>query len=176
MLLPCLQTGVNPELLLAAQKAKKKQKEKANCSSNSPLKICAKYEKQGVTHEVLSLNHTEEEKRNGQLMDRHSDSDLEEAVFLERLSSIHSIILDWTAASFIDSVGAKAIKQVIKEYAAVDIQVVIAGCSRSLLSELDALQFFSGVVTTEMAFPTVHDAVLHCLHSHTRPAATNQTT
>uniref|UniRef100_A0A3P9PDV5 Solute carrier family 26 member 5 n=1 Tax=Poecilia reticulata TaxID=8081 RepID=A0A3P9PDV5_POERE len=36
-----------------------------------------------------------------------------EAVFLEPLSSVHSIILDWTAVNFIDSVGAKAIKQVL---------------------------------------------------------------
>uniref|UniRef100_A0A7N6BME8 SLC26A/SulP transporter domain-containing protein n=1 Tax=Anabas testudineus TaxID=64144 RepID=A0A7N6BME8_ANATE len=54
------------------------------------------------------------------------------------------------------------IKQVIKEYAAVDVQVVIAGCNRALLAELDALQFFTGVMSTDMMFPTVHDAVLHC--------------
>lgn len=72
------------------------------------------------------------------------------------LVSVHSIILDWTLVCFIDSVGAKAIKQVqqdtqkwfcddqcsaiqwlpchlcpqiIKEYAAIDVNVVIAGCS-----------------------------------------------
>lgn len=36
-----LQTGVNPEHLQAAWKARKKQKEKAN-GNHSPLKICAK--------------------------------------------------------------------------------------------------------------------------------------
>ncbi|KAM9334539.1 prestin [Symphorus nematophorus] len=173
-------TGVNPEHLQAARKARKKRREKANGHSNSsPLKICAKYKEDGVTHEVLSHNHVAvEEQRNGQLGDSHSDSDLEASVFLKPLSTVHSIILDWTSASFIDSVGAKAIKQVIKEYAAVDVQVVIAGCSRSLLSELDALQFFSGVVTPEMVFPTVHDAVLHCRHSKSRPQAapTDETT
>lgn len=66
-----------------------------------------------MTHEVLSQKHVTEEQRNGQLEDRHSESDLEEAIFLEPLSTVHSIILDWTSASFIDSVGAKAIKQVL---------------------------------------------------------------
>lgn len=73
---------------------------------------------------------------------------------------VHSIILDWTLVCFIDSVGAKAIKQVqqdskmlftmvsvwwcsderlcpqiMKEYASVDVTVVIAGCSsKSALS------------------------------------------
>ncbi|XP_070847976.1 prestin isoform X1 [Chaetodon trifascialis] len=157
-------TGVNPAHLQAARKARMKQK-KANGNRNSALKICARYKEQGVTHEVLSQKHMTEEQRNGQLEDRHSESDLEEAVFLEPLSTVHSIILDWTSASFIDSVGAKAIKQVIKEYEAVDVQVVIASCSRNLLSELDALQFFTGIVTPDMVFPTVHDAVLHCQHS-----------
>uniref|UniRef100_A0AAX7SLK1 STAS domain-containing protein n=1 Tax=Astatotilapia calliptera TaxID=8154 RepID=A0AAX7SLK1_ASTCA len=67
---------------------------------------------------------------NGQFGDRHGDS--EEAVFLEPFSTVHSIILDWTSATFIDSVGAKAIRQVIKEYAAVDVRVVIAGCNKKL--------------------------------------------
>lgn len=66
-----------------------------------------------MTHEVLSHNNVAEEQRNGQLEDRHSESDLEEAVFIEPLCTVHSIILDWTSASFIDSVGAKAIKQVL---------------------------------------------------------------
>lgn len=158
-------TGVNPEHLQATRKARRKQREKANGSQKSPLKIRVDDKKQGVTHEVLSYNHTAEEQRNGQLEDRHSESDSEEVVFFEPLSPVHSIILDWTPATFIDSVGAKAIKQVIKEYAAVDVRVVIAGCSRGLLSELDTLQFFSGFMTTEMMFPTVHDAVLHCQHS-----------
>uniref|UniRef100_A0A8C4ISY1 Solute carrier family 26 member 5 n=1 Tax=Dicentrarchus labrax TaxID=13489 RepID=A0A8C4ISY1_DICLA len=118
-------TGVNPERLQSARKAIQKQKKKANGSHNSPRKICS------VTHEVLSINHVAEEQTNGQLGDRHSESDLEEAVFLEPLSTVHSIILDWTAANFIDSVGHVSL-QVIKEYAAVDVQVVLAGCSSNL--------------------------------------------
>lgn len=169
-------TGVSPADLQAVRKAHKKQREKANGNHDSPLKMCAK--QGGVTHEVLSYNHVAEEERNGQLGETNSQSDSEGAVFLEPLSAVHSIILDWTSASFIDSVGAKAIKQVIKEYAAVDVRVVIAGCSRNLLSELDTLQFFTGDVTPEMVFPTVHDAVLHCQHSKPSPSAalTNGTT
>uniref|UniRef100_A0A8K9UFW4 Solute carrier family 26 member 5 n=1 Tax=Oncorhynchus mykiss TaxID=8022 RepID=A0A8K9UFW4_ONCMY len=87
----------------------------------------------------------------------HTESDSEETRFLEPLCPVHTLILDWTPVNFIDSVGAK----VIKEYAAVDVCVFIAGCSRTLLAELRTLQFFTGVATPEMVFPTVHDAVLH---------------
>lgn len=68
----------------------------------------AQFNREGVTHEVQSHNHTVEEQGNGQLEDR-----LEEALFLDPVSAIHSIILDWTSVSFVDSVGAKAIKQVL---------------------------------------------------------------
>lgn len=81
------------------------------------------------------------------------------------LVPVHSIVLDWTPVCFIDSVAAKAVKQVqrytwgnllrlsvrsitccsspqvIKEYAAVGVTVVIAGCSskKSLPSTLICL-------------------------------------
>ncbi|XP_015253121.1 PREDICTED: prestin [Cyprinodon variegatus] len=166
-------TGVNPEGLQAARKARRKQKEKENKEQNSPLKICAKYKDQteNVTHEVSPQSNEVQGVRNGELEDKHGESTSEETVFLELLSSVHSIILDWTSASFIDSVGAKAIKQVIREYAAVDVRVVIAGCNRSVLEELDALQFFTGDFSTDMVFPTVHDAVLHCQNTRSRAHA-----
>lgn len=162
-------TGVNPERIQAFRKAHKKHM--ANSSHSSPLKKRVEDKQHGVTHELLSYNHVAEKQKNGQLGDRHGESDSEESIFIEPVSSVHFIILDWTAANFIDSVGAKVVKQVIKEYAAVDVKVVIAGCNRSLLAELDTLQFFTGVVTPEIVFPTVHDAVLHCQHSHPRPPA-----
>ncbi|KAM4711683.1 prestin isoform 1-T2 [Anableps anableps] len=166
-------TGVDPEELQVTRKAKRKQKERENKEQNSPLKICAKHkdEKENVTDEVVPQSLTLQQLRNGELEEKRSESTSEEAVFLEPLSSVHSIILDWTAASFIDSVGAKAIKQVIKEYASVGVRVVIAGCNRSVLDELDTLQFFTGEISTDMVFPTVHDAVLHCRHSSSRPPA-----
>ncbi|KAM9328690.1 prestin isoform 2-T3 [Pholidichthys leucotaenia] len=157
-------TAVNPADLQNIRKSRRKQKEKSSSTCSSPLKICAKYKDEAVTHEVLPPNHmvVMEEQKNGQLTDSHGDSASEKSIFLEPLSSIHSIILDWTSVSFIDSVGAKAIRQVVKEYAAVDVQVVIAGCNRIVLADLDSLNFFTGHMTTDMLFPTVHDAVLHC--------------
>uniref|UniRef100_A0A3Q3NMA7 Solute carrier family 26 member 5 n=1 Tax=Mastacembelus armatus TaxID=205130 RepID=A0A3Q3NMA7_9TELE len=139
-------TGVNPEHIQAAWKAQRKRK------------VYKKEE--GVTHEVLPCNPVVEEQKNGELGDKASETD----IFIEPLSTVHSIILDWTSANFIDSVGAKAIKQIIKEYTAVNVHVVIASCSRTLLEQLDTLQFFTGIITTDMVFPTVHDAVLHCQH------------
>lgn len=161
-------TGMNPEQLHTAHKAPTKEKVKTCNHNSSPLKMFAKYKDEAVTHEVLAQNHMVEEQRNGQLGGGTSESNSEETVFITPVRAIHSIILDWTPVSFIDSVGAKAIKQVIKEYAAVEVRVVIAGCNRNLLAELDTLQFFTGDMTTDTVFPTVHDAVLQCRCSDSR--------
>ncbi|KAL7882400.1 hypothetical protein SRHO_G00000580 [Serrasalmus rhombeus] len=164
-------TGVDPTRLLAERKSQRKHAKTRSGdkkdSSQSPAQkksTVAKLDMElGVAHEVLD----EAEKQvdvlsNGQVAEAQAESDSEEARFLQPLCSVHSIILDFTPVNFMDSVGAKAIKAVIKEYAAIDVRVVLAGCSRTLLSDLRTLQFFNEPVTPDIVFPTIHDAVLHC--------------
>ncbi|XP_077449544.1 prestin [Stigmatopora argus] len=156
-------TGVNPEHLQAARKAQKRQK--GNCRVTCSPKRRVEDNEESTTHEILSFDKTTEEQADGAPGELCVQADSEDAAFVGSSGSVRSVILDWTHVAFVDSVGAKAIKQVIREYAEVDIGVVIAGCDRNLLSELDQLQFFTGMINTEMLFPTLHDAVLHCQHS-----------
>lgn len=65
-----------------------------------------------MTHELVSNNHEAEKQENGRLAEGTTDSESEEAIFIQSLCSVHSIVLDWTVVGFIDSVGAKAVKQV----------------------------------------------------------------
>ncbi|XP_061570056.1 prestin isoform X2 [Cololabis saira] len=168
-------TGLNPEQVQVARKRQRKQRKKVKSSHDAPLEVCAKYSDEAVTHEVWPEDREVHDGRNGELEDKCNEATSEVTTFLEPLTTIHFIILDWSTANFIDSVGAKAIKQVIKEYAAVNVKVVIAGCNRSLLAELDSLQFFSGDMTTDLAFPTLHDAVLHCQQSNSNsPVVPNE--
>ncbi|KAG7455842.1 hypothetical protein MATL_G00245290 [Megalops atlanticus] len=163
-------TGVDPTLLLAARKSrlkkeKKRRKEKEAREQGTPQerKAVVKLDvEKGVTHELVG---EAELQKNGHIAEALADSDSEETCsFLEPLSPVHSIILDFTPVNFIDSVGAKAIKSVIKEYAEIDVHVFLAGCSRNLLEHLTTLNFFGGKVSPEQVFPTIHDAVLHCQH------------
>ncbi|MCJ8742956.1 hypothetical protein PDJAM_G00088220 [Pangasius djambal] len=118
----------------------------------------------GVSHDVVDEAQTQVESHiNGQIAEAESDS--EEDRFLQPLCPVHTIILDLSSVNFMDSVGAKAIKSVIKEFAAINVKIMLAGCSRTLLSDLRTLQFFSGPVTLDIVFPTIHDAVLHCQHT-----------
>uniref|UniRef100_A0A8C1NMU9 STAS domain-containing protein n=1 Tax=Cyprinus carpio TaxID=7962 RepID=A0A8C1NMU9_CYPCA len=97
---------------------------------------------------------------NGQMNENHTESDSEDDFFLQRLTPIHTIILDFTPVNFIDSVGAKCIKSIFYMF------VCFAG---TLLSDLRTLKFFCEPVTPDLIFPTIHDAVLHCKHSRDVP-------
>uniref|UniRef100_A0A673KCB2 Prestin-like n=1 Tax=Sinocyclocheilus rhinocerous TaxID=307959 RepID=A0A673KCB2_9TELE len=52
---------------------------------------------------------------NGQMTENHTESESEDDFFLQRLTPIHTIILDFTPVNFIDSVGAKTIKSVSQQ-------------------------------------------------------------
>ncbi|XP_018602967.2 prestin [Scleropages formosus] len=162
-------TGVDPTVIQAKckshrQKSKKQKENGKREQSFSQIKeaVVKLDMEMGITHEVVDGEGSDLQE-NGQLVEAQAESDSEESRnFLEALSPVHSIILDFTPVNFIDSVGAKAIQAVIKEYAEIGVSVFLAGCSRTVLAELRALQFFSGAVTPELVFPTIHDAVLHC--------------
>uniref|UniRef100_A0A8C2JN05 Solute carrier family 26 member 5 n=1 Tax=Cyprinus carpio TaxID=7962 RepID=A0A8C2JN05_CYPCA len=147
-----LKTGIDPAQLLVARKSQLKYAQRDNG------------ERKAVNH--CSPDHVY---TNGQMTENHAESESEDDFFLQRLTPIHTIVLDFTPVNFIDSVGAKTIKSVIKEFATIDVKVVLAGCSRTLLSDLRTLKFFCEPVTPDLIFPTIHDAVLHCKHSRDVP-------
>ncbi|TRY56757.1 hypothetical protein DNTS_018900 [Danionella cerebrum] len=164
-------TGIDPEKLLTARKSQLKYAKRDNTEkktghqSSFPKKnaVVLLDMELGVTHELVNgPRKPMHVYTNGQMTESHTESESEDDFFLQRLTPIHSIILDFTPVNFVDSVGAKTIKSVIKEFSTIDVKVVLAGCSRILLSDLRRLEFFSEPVTPNLIFPTVHDAVLHC--------------
>ncbi|XP_077070065.1 solute carrier family 26 member 6 [Siphateles boraxobius] len=75
----------------------------------------------------------------------------------------HSIILDFTPVSFIDTVTLKTLKNIFRDFAEVDVTVYIAGCQVCVVQQLERGGFFSESVSKGRLFPSIHDAVLHCL-------------
>ncbi|XP_015208044.1 prestin isoform X2 [Lepisosteus oculatus] len=172
-------TGVDPAKLQAMRKAMEKKRRKATEAQNqivlherqAVVKL-TEDEEMSIKHELADPEAHTGHQGNGQFAAVKMDSDSEEAQsFLEPLTNVHSIILDFTPVNFIDSVGAKALKSVIKEYNEIDVKVFIGGCSRSVLADLIRLDFFSGSITRELLFPSVHDAVLYCQHKTSPPGA-----
>ncbi|KTF89169.1 hypothetical protein cypCar_00008160 [Cyprinus carpio] len=113
-------TGIDPAKLLAGRKSQIKYAKRDNgerkavnhCSSVKKNAVVLLDVELGVTHEVVAgpkkqMDHVY---TNGQMNENHTESDSEDDFFLQRLTPIHTIILDFTPVNFIDSVGAKCIK------------------------------------------------------------------
>uniref|UniRef100_A0A671QZ57 Prestin-like n=1 Tax=Sinocyclocheilus anshuiensis TaxID=1608454 RepID=A0A671QZ57_9TELE len=85
--------------------------------ANSDLYVSTLKAKLGVTREVVAgpkkqMDHVY---TNGQMNENNTESESEDDFFLQRLTPIHTIILDFTPVNFIDSVGAKTIKSVSQQ-------------------------------------------------------------
>ncbi|XP_066553674.1 solute carrier family 26 member 6 [Amia ocellicauda] len=99
---------------------------------------------------------------------------------LERLSlgslgkwswDIHSIILDLSTCNFLDTVAINTLKSIFTDFGEIDVGVYIAGCQACVVEQLECGDFFIPSLTKRHLFPSVHDAVLHCLQLHGTPTA-----
>ncbi|XP_054656568.1 chloride anion exchanger-like [Dunckerocampus dactyliophorus] len=79
---------------------------------------------------------------------------------------LHSLILDFSAVSFLDISALKGLKMALKEFIRVDVDVYIASCDACILDKLKSCTFFDDDVHTSMFYPTIHDAMLHVFNKH----------
>uniref|UniRef100_A0A8C4RTS7 Solute carrier family 26 member 5 n=1 Tax=Erpetoichthys calabaricus TaxID=27687 RepID=A0A8C4RTS7_ERPCA len=88
-----------------------------------------------VKHELVDEGIHEDIQSNGQCAkeENHCLETDETQIFLDSLTHIHYIILDFTPVIFIDSVGTKTLKSIIKEYSEVGVTVLVGGCRGVLL-------------------------------------------
>uniref|UniRef100_A0A671Y651 Solute carrier family 26 member 3 n=1 Tax=Sparus aurata TaxID=8175 RepID=A0A671Y651_SPAAU len=79
---------------------------------------------------------------------------------------IHSLILDFSAVSFLDISALKGLKMVLKDFIRIDVDVYIVSCDVYIIEKLHSCMFFDDDVQTSIFFPTLHDAMLHVLGKH----------
>ncbi|XP_061816683.1 chloride anion exchanger-like [Nerophis lumbriciformis] len=79
---------------------------------------------------------------------------------------LHSLILDFSAVSFLDISALKGLKMALKEFIRVDVDVYIASCDACILEKLHSCLFFDDDIQTSMFYPTIHDAMLHVFRKH----------
>ncbi|KAG8435945.1 hypothetical protein GDO86_007153 [Hymenochirus boettgeri] len=84
---------------------------------------------------------------------------------LEKLD-FHSLILDFSAVSFIDTVGVKMLKNVFNEFREIEVDVYIANCPISVSRQLVSSQFFVGPISKSSLFASIHDAVIYLTSSN----------
>ncbi|NXF34113.1 S26A6 protein, partial [Nyctibius bracteatus] len=73
----------------------------------------------------------------------------------------HSVILDFSPVSFVDTVSIKIVKNIFRDFHEIEVDVFIAGCPVPVLAQLERGNFFSSAITKRCFFPSVHDAVAH---------------
>ncbi|KAJ6666289.1 hypothetical protein lerEdw1_000561 [Lerista edwardsae] len=90
------------------------------------------------------------------------NSDLPINITVPRID-IHSLILDFSAVSFLDVSAMRVLRETIKEFVRIDVDVYITGAHDGLLEKLERCAFFDDEIQPSMFFLTIHDAVLHIL-------------
>uniref|UniRef100_A0A8C5FFV5 Solute carrier family 26 member 6, like 2 n=1 Tax=Gadus morhua TaxID=8049 RepID=A0A8C5FFV5_GADMO len=75
----------------------------------------------------------------------------------------HSVILDLSTTSFVDTVTAKTLNNIFRDFGEIDVSVYIAGCQVCIVQQLKRAGIFSESILLNNLFVTVHDAVLHTL-------------
>ncbi|NXP63138.1 S26A5 protein, partial [Chloropsis cyanopogon] len=160
-------TGVDPGALLKARrKAQKRHAREIKAANERRKKAVLKLVSSATNDVEASVKHeiaSDDLPVNGKFADSsvQDRSPDEHEHFVEPKTNIHSLILDFTPVNFVDSVGAKTLKSIIKEYKEVGVRVCIASCS-PVMNELTRLNFFDKSVTRELLFHSIHDAVLAC--------------
>ncbi|XP_062862352.1 solute carrier family 26 member 3, tandem duplicate 2 [Trichomycterus rosablanca] len=79
---------------------------------------------------------------------------------------IHSLILDFSAVSFLDISALKVLKTALKEFVRIDVEVYIVACDSYIIEKLKSCKFFDNEITTSIFFLTIHDAMLHIQQLH----------
>ncbi|XP_077194211.1 prestin [Paroedura picta] len=158
-------TGVDACAILAARKkAQKRHAKELKQLHKHEKKAVLKLTSEDVENGVKLEGPKDELSVNGKFLataattQDSSPDELEH--FMEPGINVHSIILDFSPVNFIDSVGAKTLKSIIKEYEDIGISVYITGCNGSVMDNLVRLQFFDKPTRRDLLFPSIHDAVL----------------
>ncbi|XP_063444496.1 prestin-like isoform X1 [Mytilus trossulus] len=84
------------------------------------------------------------------------------------------VILDCSTWSFIDSMGVKALTNVIKEYRDVEIDIYLAFCKAGVREMFEKTGFFD-MLDRDKLFPTIHDAVLHTFQAQKKDEPKTET-
>ncbi|XP_025931821.1 chloride anion exchanger [Apteryx rowi] len=89
-------------------------------------------------------------------------TDLPPTISVPRVD-IHSIVLDFSAVSFLDVSAMRVLQKILKEFVRIDIDIYIVGTHEGFLDKLERSAFFDEEIKPSMFFLTIHDAVLHIL-------------
>ncbi|XP_012601504.2 pendrin [Microcebus murinus] len=74
---------------------------------------------------------------------------------------IHTLVLDCGAISFLDVVGVRSLRAIVKEFQRIDVNVYFASLQDHVIEKLEQCGFFDDNIKKDTFFLTVHDAILY---------------
>ncbi|XP_036774862.2 chloride anion exchanger isoform X2 [Manis pentadactyla] len=77
--------------------------------------------------------------------------------------SLHSLILDFSAVSFLDISSMRGLKKILQEFMRIKVDVYIVGTDDDFIEKLVQCEFFDDEVKDSIFFLTIHDAILQIL-------------
>uniref|UniRef100_A0A3Q2QYP2 Solute carrier family 26 member 6, like 2 n=1 Tax=Fundulus heteroclitus TaxID=8078 RepID=A0A3Q2QYP2_FUNHE len=80
-------------------------------------------------------------------------------------SGTHSIILDVSMISSLDTVTVKTLKNIFRDFGEVGVAIYLAGCQACVVEQMERANFFSDSIPKSWLFVSVHDAVLRVLQT-----------
>lgn len=95
---------------------------------------------------------------------RHSSTNLFHCIYeaengCER--TVHTVIIDCSGISTIDSAGVRCLEEVIKDFKKISLHCYFANCPSPLLLMLKRMNFIDRLPSNAGIFATIHDAVLN---------------
>lgn len=99
---------------------------------------------------------------------RHGTGSNDEAMAVNVEDSeekVHTIVIDGSSFTFIDSMGLQTLPSVIKDYKKFGVQIYLAGCSSYIAERLINSADTIGSIDPHVMFPSIHDAVVAAAQS-----------
>ena len=76
--------------------------------------------------------------------------------------NLRVIVLDCSAMTYVDIMGLDAIAQMYGDFKDLDVELVLAGCNRSLIQKLHQKGLYGHEASKLKIFIGVHDAIVAC--------------
>ncbi|XP_078206910.1 solute carrier family 26 member 6 isoform X9 [Callithrix jacchus] len=153
------------------QKEKKLQKQ-ATSSKDTSVSINVNTSLEDMSNNVEDCKVSPGDKMEDATASGQEDSKAPDVSTLKALGlpqpDFHSLILDLSALSFVDTVCLKSLKNIFRDFREIEVEVYMAACHSPVVSQLEAGHFFDASVTKKHLFASVHDAVTFALQ-HPRP-------
>ncbi|XP_075430643.1 solute carrier family 26 member 6-like [Ascaphus truei] len=83
--------------------------------------------------------------------------------------AFHSLILDLSAVSFVDTVSIKVLKNIFRDFREIEVSVYLVGCPATVIEQLEVGNFFSKTITKDQLFSSIPDAVTSISRARDQP-------